>query len=267
MFDFDKDFEEYVIKWFDAHRGDGMCEHELEDKMPELYEAWANLPNPALSGLSPYAFFSHIDATDMVKLMVSACEGDQNPSTLLLDKIVEKRECAEGLRGIIRTSANNKARIIAANLLTEMGEEHPLDVYASLVCDSDADEGLRELGIEIMCEHADEVADMLYRLIPSATREQKGMIAEVLACAKADDRTLRLLEEMFAHGDNLAFFASLMGKYGDERAAAMLYRALDTCNYADYIEIKNAIERLGGVVDDSRDFSDDPTYRIIKNLG
>lgn len=267
MFDFDKDFEEYVIKWFEAHRDEGMCEHELEDKMPELYETWANLPNSSLSGLSPYTFFANIDAPDLVKLMVTGCDGDKNPSTLLLDRIVEKPECAEGLRGIIRTSKNNKARIIAANLLTEMGEDHPLDVYAALVCDDTADEGLRELGIEVMCDHADEVADALYKLIPSATRAQKGMIAEVLANAKADDRTLRLLEEMFAHGDNLAFFASLIGKYGDERAAAMLYRALDTCCYADYIEIKNAIERLGGVVDDSRDFTDDPTYRIIKNLG
>ena len=45
----------------------------------------------------------------------------------------------------------------------------------------------------------------------------------------------------------------------------MLYRALDNCNYAEYIEIKNAIERLGGIVDDARDFSDDPTYILIKS--
>ena len=45
----------------------------------------------------------------------------------------------------------------------------------------------------------------------------------------------------------------------------MLYRALDTASYADYIEIRNAIESLGGVVDDQlRDFTDDEEYKAIK---
>lgn len=267
MFDFDKSFEEFAIKWYDSHRDEFENADELEDKMPELYEKWAVSPLGELSGLSPRAFFGNIDAPDLIKLMVSSCDGEQNPSSLLLDNITEKPECAQGLRDIIRTSHNNKARIIASNLLTEMNETHPLDVYASLICNESADEGLREAAIEVMCENADAVSGMLYKLIPSATAAQKGMIAEVLVNAEHDDRTLRLLEELFAAGDNIPFYAGLIGKYGDERAAAMLYRALDTCNYMEYIEVKNAIERMGGVVDDTRDFSDDPYYNAIKNLG
>ena len=267
MFDFDKSFEEYVIKWYDAHRDQTENADELEDKMPELYEQWANEPLEVLSGLTPHAFFDNIDAPDLIKLMVSACEGEQNPSSLLLDRIAATPPCAQGLRDLIRTSSNAKAKIIAANLLTEMGEDHPLDVYVRQICDTACDEGLRELGVEVLCENADNVSDLLYNAIPSATHAQKGMIAEVLVNAKRDDRTLRLLEELFAQGDNVPFYAGLMGKYGDERASAMLYRALDTCNYMEYIEIKNAIERMGGVVDDTRDFSDDPYYGVIKNLG
>ena len=267
MFDFDKNFEEFVIKWFDTHRDETENADELEDKMPELYEKWANEPLEELSGLTPSAFFHNIDAPDLIKLMVSSCDGEQNPSSLLLDRISEVAACASGLRDILRTCPNVKAKTIAANLLTEMGEEHPLDVYVSLICDSASDEGLREIGIEVMCEHADEVADRLYMAIPSATHAQKGMIAEVLVNAKRDDRTLRLLEELFAFGDNIPFYAGLMGKYGDERASAMLYRALDTCNYIEYTELKNAIERMGGTVDHTRDFSDDPYFRAIKNLG
>ena len=267
MLDFDKNFEDYVIKWYDAHREELENDDELEDKMPTLYEEWANQPLEELSGLSPRLFFDNIDAPDLIKLMVSACDGAGNPSSLLLDKISEKRECVQGLQDIVRTSRNTKARIISANLLTEIGAEHPLDVYAELICNEAADEGLREIAIEVMCEHADSVADRLYRLIPDANSAQKGMIAEVLVNAKRDDRTLRLLEELFALGDNIPFYAGLIGKYGDERASAMLYRALDTCNYMEYIEIKHAIERMGGIVDDTRDFSDDPYYGVIKNLG
>lgn len=266
MFDFDKSFEEYAMHWYDEHRAE-LDDEALEDKMPQLYEDWANAPLDALSGLTPLSFFSHIDAPDLIKLMVSSCEGEQNPSSLLLDRIAEVPACAQGLRDVIRASSNPKARVIATNLLTEMGEVHPLDVYAALLCDEAADPSLRETGIEVMCEFADDIADKLYAYIPDATLSQKGMIAEVLVCAKRDDRTLRLLEELFASGDNVPFYAGLIGKYGDERAAAMLYRALDTCNYMEYIEIKNAIERLGGVVEDNRDFSDDPYFAAIKNLG
>lgn len=266
MFDFDKNYEEYVLRWFEEHRDEVQDDEALEEKMPALYEQWSNAPLDALSGLSPRTFFENIEAPDLIKLMVSACEGEQNPSSLLLDRIASVPTCAQGLRDVIRSSQNAKAKIISANLLTEMGEEHPLDIYARLICDDAADEGLREIGIEVLCEHADQAADTLYKMIPSATAAQKGMIAEVLVNALPDDRTLRLLEELFALGDNIPFYAGLMGKYGDERACAMLYRALDTCNYMEYIEIKNAIERMGGTVDDSRDFSDDPYYRAIKNL-
>lgn len=266
MFDFDKNFEEYVLAWYDSHRDEVENDAALEDKMPMLYEQWSHTPLKELSGLSPCAFFSNIEAPDLIKLMVSACIGEQNPSSLLLDRIVAVPSCAQGLRDVIRTSQNVKARMIASNLLTEMGEDHPLDVYAAWVGNDAMDESLREIAIEVLCENADAVADKLYALIPSASHAQKGMIAEVLVNAKQDDRTFRLLEELFASGDNIPFYASLIGKYGDERAVAMLYRALDTCNYMEYIEIKNAIERMGGVVDDTRDFSDDPYYQAMKNL-
>ena len=37
-------------------------------------------------------------------------------------------------------------------------------------------------------------------------------------------------------------------------------------NYLDYIEIVNAIEALGGEVDDSRDFSGDPYYESLRTV-
>ena len=264
MFDFDKNFEEYAIKWCDAHRGE-YSEDELEDMMPELYEKWANQPIDELKGLTPVQFFDKIDPPTLVKLLVSACDGGAHPSSLLLDKIAEKPECAQGLIDIVRASRNCECRMISINLLSEMGAAHPLDIYASFICDESVDDDLRDLAVEIMCDYPNEVSDKLYKLIPSATFSEKEIIAEILVNAKHDDRTYRLLEELFASSENLAYHAALVGKYGDERAAAMLYRALDTCNYAEFIEVRNAIERMGGVVDDGiRDFSDDPYYIALK---
>ena len=79
--------------------------------------------------------------------------------------------------------------------------------------------------------------------------------------------SLTILKELFEKSKNIPYIAGLIGKYGDERCAEFLYPALDNCNYLEFIEIRSAIEALGGVVDDTyRDFTDDEYYKAIKNL-
>lgn len=117
-----------------------------------------------------------------------------------------------------------------------------------------------------MAERADLAADLLFPLIDGADLTRKTLIAEILVNAPKDERTYKLLTELFLNGGNVPLYAGYLGKYGDERAAAMLYRALDDCNYLEYLEIKNAIERMGGIVDDDRDFSDDEYYKAIKHI-
>ena len=96
---------------------------------------------------------------------------------------------------------------------------------------------------------------------------QVRLIAEILVGAEKDERTYALLEDLFKNGNNVSLYAGFIGKYGDERAMEYLYKALDDCNYADFIEIRSAIEDLGGTVDDEfRDFSSDPYYKALKNI-
>lgn len=123
------------------------------------------------------------------------------------------------------------------------------------------------MAVEILSECADKVKDKLIAGINGADFDTKTLIAEVLIRASKDEKTFALLKELFESGKNTALFAGYLGKYGDERAAAMLYKALDKCNYLEFTEIRNAIEVLGGVVDDEyRDFTDDEYYKAIKNL-
>ena len=63
-----------------------------------------------------------------------------------------------------------------------------------------------------------------------------------------------------------SLYASLLGKLGDERALDALNRALDReeINYLDYIEIRDAIEALGGECAHERDFNGDPYYETLK---
>lgn len=264
MFDFDKHFEAFMLSWYEAHKDEIEDEEAFEEEIPALYAQWVHTPIEAL-GTSPHDYFEK-QTPEVLVTQMAECAKEGEPSSVLLDAIVEKPACAPLLAKAVATPGCDHARIIAANLLTEMGAAQPLDAYLAILADEKADEGLVECAVEILGEYAEEVREKLHAMLPRCNAAQKGMAAEILVNAKRDERTYTLLTELFASGDNTPYYAGLIGKYGDERAAAMLYRALDTCSYAEYLEIKNAIERMGGIVEIDRDFSSDPTFLAVKHL-
>lgn len=266
--DFDKLFEDYLARWCKAHEDEFDSVEDMEDMIPEIYEEWADSPSDQIGGVAPREFFENITSADeLVNMLIGTSAEDQNPCSLLLDRIAEVPECANELNKILKGNYGVQQKMIAVNLISEMNAPHPLELYVSWISSKEVDSELKEIAIEILCDNADAAADMLFPLIGGADTELKTYIAEILCNAEKDERTYALLTELFETGDNIPLYAGYIGKYGDERSAAMLYKALDDCNYLEFIEIKNAIERLGGVVDDEmRDFSDDIYYKAIKNL-
>lgn len=267
MIDSDKLFEKHLKKWLDEHKGEYTAD-ETEEMIPELYEKWVTTPSAETDGVTPEEYFARVtDPGVLVDEFVRTNRGDGNPCSLLLDRIAEVPECATGLIKIIEENADPKTVIAAMDVLDESGAEQPLGYYAGLIVDENADEGVVEKAAEILKENADAVRDALFAEIPKANNAQKQIIADILVETDRDDRTFELMKELFAAKENVPFIAGLLGKYGDERAAAFLYPALDDSNYLEFMEIRNAIEQLGGVVDDTyRDFTDDPYYKAIKHL-
>lgn len=265
--DFDKMFENYVMNWYKEHSGSFESVDDMEELMPELYREWAESPCEALGGIAPRRFFDNIkEPAELIEILIGTSEGESNPCSLLLDRIGQDKSCAPQLVKVIEENRNPKLTMIAVNLLKEMDAAHPVRLYLSYLKDTNTDPDLKELIVEVLSGCADDAAEDLYDMLGSADLGLKTLIAEILVNAKKDERTYALLTELFGTGDNIPLYAGYLGKYGDERAASMLYRALDTCNYMEYLEIKNAIERMGGVVDDSRDFSDDVYYKAIKHI-
>lgn len=265
MIDFDKSFDNYLKKWYEEKK-DSMTMDEMEEYMPSLYEEWQNAPNSELDGVSPKAYFDQIkDSKSAIDMLVDF-GSDGNVPALLLDKIVELG-CEKELCALICGDYSAEIKIQALNLLQECGAKIPTEDCVKIMADKTADEGLRELCVEILQSQANEVKNYLFAMIPYADYELKGLIVEILLEADYDERTSNLLIDLFENYDNKALYAGFMGKYGDENFAPVLYKALDGCNYADYMEIRNAIEQLGGTVDDDyRDFSSDPYYMALKNV-
>ena len=268
MIDFDKKFQNYFEKWVQDNAGKYTYD-EMEDRIPQIYDEWLNVSDEDLCGKSANEYVNQMSAAELIGYFVQSYEVDMDPGSVILDRIEEVPECAEPLKALLDSDKSDVIKISAANLLHEMNKSDiAVKPLISWLFSFDESSDLKDVAVEILVDYADEVKEEILSRIDELTDlNTKTLAAEILVNADKDERTYALLCELFESRTNVALHSGYLAKYGDERAAAMLYKALDDCNYLEFTEIRNAIEILGGVVDDDfRDFSEDEYYKAIKNL-
>ena len=121
---------------------------------------------------------------------------------------------------------------------------------------------------EFLLEDCEDVVDDMLEKFYASEGETGKMLIEILAGYKGNPAVYMGLVSYLYKGEDVALFARLLGGYGDERAIDVLKSFVEEydVDYNEYMEIRNAVEELGGDFDDSRDFTDDPFYRFIKGL-
>lgn len=251
MYDFDKLFSQYILTKGHVH----------EDELNEVYNEWFNKHSEALGGSPAEVISKMTDAQLIAELQEECLVG--SPSLTVMENI-EKRSPVNLLKPLLYED-NETLVYCAAEILRNL-DKAPLDIFADMLPITE-DAELFELIISVLKDSPDIVKEKLFELAETADVRIKTVIAEILIEGSRDDRTFKLLTELFALGDNLPLYASYFARYGDERAAAILYRALDSAPYADYIEIRNAIEAIGGIVDETKDFSSDPDFISMRGSG
>ncbi|MCM1368594.1 MAG: hypothetical protein NC184_07285 [Roseburia sp.] len=264
--DFDKLFENYADKYYHLHESEYGSPEEFAKDLDGIYHIWATSPQETLGGISPSEFFNRIPTADLVEILRGACVGEQNPSSLLFDRIATEPSLLGDLTSMALKATDEKLLTVTLSLIAEIGGAD--DEFYLTMLDRDVDAAVKELCIEALCDRADDVKEALLARAQKADDVGKlEMYAELLTfCEAGDDRILGLLRTLLGADPNTAYVAALIGRYGDDRACADLYRLLDTCDYAEFLELRNAIEELGGTVDEHyRDFSDDPLYAAIKH--
>lgn len=263
--DFDRLFENYADKYYHEHEYEYDRPDDFARDLDKVYNEWATSPQTVLGGLSPSEFFEKIPTGELIDILKGACAGDNNPSSLLFDRIASEPSLLDGLCELAKDSSDEKLLNVTLSLINELGGGENC-FYLDMI-ERDIDAAVKEQCIDMLCSRASEVESEL--LSRAQKTDDVGMIElylEVLTyCKPGNDKILDFLKMMLELDPNTAFIAGLIARYGDERAVAYLYPLLDTCDYAAYLEIRNAIEELGGSVDDNyRDFSGDPMYIALK---
>ena len=121
---------------------------------------------------------------------------------------------------------------------------------------------------EYLLEDCEPVVDEMVERFAVAEGETGKMLIEILAEYKGNPAVYMGLVSYLYRGEDVALYARLLGKYGDERAIDVLKSFAEEydLDYNEYMEVRNGVEELGGYFEDDRDFSDDPFYRYLKGL-
>lgn len=273
IYDFDEKFYDYVRTWMALHPN--LTEKQVEDSYNEIMLNWLNAPAKWLDGEKPGEYFlRYSEPRELIKLLEEYDKRDIGLPEPLYSRVVSVGEpCVEPLMRVVRNSDNPESlRATALAILRDIGSARIQPLLIDLVCQSDADrkdDNLYEMAADELCEGDGSQVDALLERYDGASELAQMRILEICVNFPGDERVYsHLIEKLRNRPEQRAFYASYLGKLGDARAIEELrpFLSLNDIDYMDYIEIRNAIEELGGDPGEERTFYGDPNYEAMRNL-
>ena len=264
-------FHHYVADHL--HKAGKLDEDAAGEMAEKLYAEWADAPCAALDGCSPRAWFARLDTPEaLVETLTAYARADMEPPELLLDRFFDVGAiCAAPLEALARNAGESAAlRAQALDLLNGLDEARAVRVATDAVLAAQESDAFCELAAEILASRVD--ADVAARLLDgydAAPDFARTLILEALCNFPGDARVYeRMLEMLKNRPEQRADAARLLGRYGDARAIEPLKALLDLTDigYYEYMEVRNAVEALGGEVENEREFYGDPDYEYLREL-
>lgn len=271
LIDFDARFSDYLNDWIAKNQGKFKRPEDMEDRMPDVYLRWLNKKADWLGGVAPGEYFGQFsDAASLVDAMVDYIDSDISVPDPLLDRIAELQEDAQApLMTLLRDRDKpREARMAAISLLRQIDSSEPMTDYIRWQVERAEDEELLDNAIESLHSMGARVVKPAMIAFLAASDEGKEALLDVLADYPAEDSVILFAINRFKTcKEKRALYAGYLGKLGDDRALEALMDVAESkdVSYIDFIEIRNAIERLGGEAP-YRDFKNDPTYQAVRRL-
>ena len=269
LLDFDAHFNDALSAWMEQNAKRFKRPEDMEDAAPDVYLQWLETPADWLEGAAPGTYFERYrDADELVKLLVEYVSQEVPVPDPLLDRISDLGSEEPVLQLLRDQTAPCEARMHAVELLRQLDSTAPMVDYIRWQVERGEDEELLDNALDSLRGMGDAVrrpAEMAFRAADEAGKEA---LLDVLSDFPCSDEVLQFAIKQFKeHADKRALYAGYLGKLGDDRALEPLLDAAEDkdISYIDFIEVRNAIERLGGEAP-VRDFTGDPTYAAVKRL-
>ena len=263
LIDFDGLFDEKLAEYIEKNK-EKYTEKQWEDVIPRMYKKFGDTIINKL-GCSPKGYYAKMTETELVETLYAHLTKDVPVPEFLCSEI-ENRDTVPALLGLL-----DKAEESVANYVVNLvgADYRAKDSYFSILINEKCDEELRSDVTDVLRAFADEVkAEAL-----AYYREGKACayMLEILSRVKTrDDEVFEtLLNAFLTDEDNLRLNAGYLAAYGDERALNYLLEKIEdrSLGFVEFQELKYAIEALGGIYDEPRDFSSDKDYLAVEASG
>ena len=268
---FDEHFAEFMSEWMKTHQEKYANFDEMEEDMPRIYMAFLNTRAKWLGNVTPGAYFTQFeDPKVLVDWLALSCdEGVPVPDLLCKQITTVGRPCEKRLLELLKDEeAPEEARMTAVNLLREMDSTLPKMLYIKWQLNRDGQDELKDSALEGLTQMGECVVQPILQELPKANAAGEEALLEVLSHFPGNEQIFRLAIRLFRERkERRALFAGYLAKLGDDRALPDLIAAAqeEKLPYLTFIEIRNAIETLGGNCPE-RSYEDDPEYEALRDL-
>ena len=271
VINFDEHFADFMSDWMKNNQNLYNTFDEMEEDMPRIYTAFLNTRARWLGNVSPGAYFTQFeDPKVLVDWLAQYCEEGVPVPDLLLEQITTVgKPCEKRLVELLKDEeAPEEARMIAVNLLREMESTMPKMIYIRWQLDREREDELKDSALESLTAMGECVVQPILQELPKANEAGEEALMEVLSHFPGNEQIFRLAIKLFTQRkERRALFAGYLAKLGDDRALPELISAAAEAKlpYLTFIEIRNAIEILGGVCPE-RSYEDDPEYEALRDM-
>ena len=270
IIDFDLKFFEYARKWVAKHPN--LTEQQVEDSYNIIMGEWINKEADWLDGRTPANYFDQFEsAEELIALLRGYSAKGVNLPEPLYTRIVNVGDAvAPELLAILRDDRAGEAlRAECLGLLRDIGAEIADDYLVELVCTAEESNELSEFAADVLSGRDAQLASELLDRYEGASDYAQMLILDICVNFPGDERILNhLLHKLKNDPERRALYASCLGKLGDPRAIEDLQAMLDSFDlgYIDYIELRDAVEALGGDAGEERSFYGDPDFEALRQL-
>ena len=270
IYDFDEKFYDYVRTWMAMHPG--MTEKQVEESYNEIMLNWLNAPAKWLDGEKPGEYFlRYSEPKDLMKLLEEYDKRKIGLPEPLYSRVVALGEaCVPALTKMVQnTDRPESIRATALAMLRDIGSDDSKPLYVELVCAGKEGDDLSEMAADILSDGDGAEIEALLERYDAANEQAQSRILGICTNFPGDDRIFNyLVDKLRNRPEQRSLYASFLGKLGDPRAIEPLksFLTLTDITYLDYIELRNAVEELGGDAGEERTFYGDPDFEAMRNM-
>lgn len=271
IINFDEHFADFTSEWMTQHAGMYKTYDDMEADLPHVYMAFLNTRAKWLGSLTPGSYFTQFeDPKVLVDWMQAYCQEGVPVPDLLMEQInFVGKPCEKRLVALLKDpDAEEEAKMLAIGLLRDLESTQPKMLYINWQLDRAEKDDMKDNALESLRAMGETVVQPILQVVDQANAAGQEALLEVLADYPGNEQIFRLALRLFQeHPERRALFAGYLAKIGDDRAMPALIEAArdPKVNYLTFIELRNAIETLGGECPE-REFDEDPEYEALREM-